>query len=241
MASDYTLLDIDVSIRVGEKIAIVGKNGSGKSTLIRLLLGLDVPDEGQIDLGPIGTSPVRFREHSTAMLQDFTRYSLSVRDNVALSDTIQYEDDDRIKRSLEWAGIANKLYRLNKGIETILNPAFNGVDLSGGEWQRVAAARAYFRERMILVFDEPTAALDARNESELYEQFVRLSSDKTAIVVSHRLPIAQLVDKIMVMHEGALVEVGSHDQLMSLRGHYYRMFAAQASMYADFKKGSECS
>lgn len=236
VASGYTLRDIDVSFRVGEKIAIVGKNGSGKSTLIRLLLGLDVPDKGQIVLGPIGTSPMHFREHSTAMLQDFTRYSLSVKDNVALSDTIQYENEERIKRSLEWSGIANKMYQLNNGIETILNPTFNGVDLSGGQWQRLAAARAYFRERMFLVFDEPTAALDARNESELYKQFVRLSSDKTTIVVSHRLPIARLVDKIIVMHEGVIVEVGSHDQLMSLKGRYYRMFAAQASMYVDTKK-----
>lgn len=240
-ASDYTLRNINVSIRIGEKVAIVGKNGSGKSTLIRLLLGLDRPDSGEIALGAVGKDPVHFREHSTAMLQDFTKYSLSIRDNVALSDIIQYENENRIKQSLEWAGIAKKLYKLDKGIDTILNPAFNGIDLSGGEWQRVAAARAHFRERTILVFDEPTAALDAKNEAELYEQFVRLSSDKTAIVVSHRLPIAQMVDKIMVMHEGALVEVGSHDELMALKGYYYRMFSAQASMYADFEKGLECS
>lgn len=235
-ASDYNLRNIDVSIRMGEKVAIVGKNGSGKSTLIRLLLGLDVPDRGNIVLGPIGTSTICFRDHSTAMLQDFTRYSLSIKDNVAISDTIYYEDEDRIKQSIEWAGIGKKLYRLDKGIDTILNPTFDGTDLSGGEWQRVAAARAYFRERMILVFDEPSAALDARKESELYQQFVSLSSDKTAIVVSHRLPIARLVDKIIVMDEGAIVEVGSHDQLMFLKGYYYRMFVAQASMYADSKK-----
>lgn len=232
-SKDYVLRDINLSLKSGEKIAIVGKNGSGKSTLLRLILGLDLPDKGKITFNQVDYDLMWFRENMTAMLQDFTRYALSVKENVAISDTKNFFDDEKIVDSLEWAKMLSKVKSFKDGLETILNPAFGGVDLSGGEWQRIGAARAYFRDRFVLVFDEPTSSLDAKNESQLYEQFMNLSSDRTSIVVSHRLPIAKLADKVIVMNEGKVVEFGSHAELMERRGIYYNMFKAQSSMYVN--------
>jgi ATP-binding cassette subfamily B protein len=235
-SEEDVLRDIDITIHSGEKVAIVGKNGSGKSTLLRLILGLDVPDQGKISFNQAGRTAydgVWFRENTTAMLQDFTKYFLSVRENVAISDVGQMGDEGKIINSLAWAKMLEKVKGLKNGLDTILNPAFGGVDLSGGEWQRIGAARAYFRDRFVLVFDEPTASLDAKNETQLYEQFMKLSSDRTSIVVSHRLPIARLADKVIVMDEGKVVEYGSHAELMARKGLYYNMFKAQSSMYVN--------
>lgn len=234
-SSKLSLKHINLHIRPGEKVAVVGENGAGKSTLALLLLGLFQPTEGRIlidglDLRDI--NPTSWREKATAIFQNFVKFQLSAEENIAFGNLLNRDDKMSLKKSAHLSGIHDVLNKLPHGYQTLLGKAYeSSKDLSGGEWQKVAIARAYFREAEILVLDEPTASLDAQSEYDVYKQFSNVSKGKTAMLISHRLGSVKLADKIYYLQLGELVEEGSHEELMLEQGQYSSMYQMQAEWY----------
>jgi ABC-type multidrug transport system fused ATPase/permease subunit len=223
-----TLSGISFTIPPGCRAALVGENGSGKSTLIKLLLGLYSPNKGEIIWSD--SKDNRFVKSTTdanvsAVFQDFTRLYLTLRENVALAKLTAIEKDSLLQSSLQSAG--SKF----SDLDTQLGVPFGGVEPSGGEWQKIATARAILRDADFVLFDEPTAALDPQAEKEAFELFLRLTKGRSALLVTHRLGAAKLADLIFVMKDGRLVEQGTHDDLIRRSGPYSRMFNLQASWY----------
>lgn len=225
---------VSLDIAPGERVAIVGENGAGKTTLVRLLAGLYVPQGGNILLDGIATctrTAEGLRPRVAAVFQDFVAYQLTVRENVALGRLDAMSDDAALLTALAKAGIGDLVNELPDGLDAYLGRQFGERDLSGGQWQRIALARAFFRDADLLILDEPTAALDPMAEQALFERFAHLTHGKTALMISHRLGIARFADRIVVMEDGAVVEQGSHAELIARQGRYAAMFAAQASWY----------
>ena len=223
---------INLHIRQGETVAIVGVNGSGKSTLTRLLAGLYVPSGGQLlidgrDVREIAPSAL-FRGVS-GVFQKFQCYKMTVEENVRLSE----EGADRpVEQALEKAAFPLKSEKLTDGIKTMLGKDFGGIDLSGGQWQRLAIARGLYRTHDMILLDEPTAAIDPLEEAAIYRKFAEMSADKTAFIVTHRLGSARIADRIIVMDAGRIVEIGTHEELMARQGKYHELYQAQAKWYA---------
>lgn len=230
-ASVPALDGIDLHIRAGEVVALVGPNGAGKSTLAALLLGLYEPAHGRVAVGAGGTGDGGGRRG--AVFQDFARYSLTVRDNVAFGDLTRREDEAALRAALGEAGSD-----LAESLDDWLGPEFGGRDLSGGEWLRVAIARGVVGRRPFLVLDEPTAAMDPLAEVDLVRKLLALGRERTAVVVSHRLGVARMADRILVMDGGRLVEDGTHEELVAAGGLYARMWQAQASWYVPMSHGA---
>lgn len=230
------LWSIGLHLRPGERIALVGENGAGKTTLARLLLGLYCPTQGRIlvdgvDLREI--DPAAWRRRAAAVFQEFQQYHLTVRENIGFGDLERLHDLPAIERAGRLSGADAVVATMPAGYETPLGKAYEeGVELSLGQWQKLAVARAYLREAELLVLDEPTAALDARAEVEVYRQFRDVSRGKTVLLISHRLGSARLADRILVLEAGMIVEEGSHAELMARGGLYARMLGAQAQWYA---------
>jgi len=213
-------------------ISIVGRNGSGKSTLIKLLLRLYQPDEGRIFLDgvDIWTMPLeKYRQQVTAVFQDYYIFALNIRENI----TVTEQDDEEIWEALRKAGVENTVQTLPKKLDTPLfrNYHVDGVDLSGGEKQKLAIARMLHRDTAVMILDEPTAALDPRSELEIYEQVHRMAKEKTILYISHRMSSCHFSDMILVMEGGRIEEQGTHAKLMENRQLYYQMYQAQAEMY----------
>ncbi len=213
-------------------ISIVGRNGSGKSTLIKLLLRLYQPDEGRIFLDgvDIWTMPLeKYRQQVTAVFQDYYIFALNIRENI----TVTEQDDEEIWEALRKAGVENAVQTLPKKLDTPLfrNYHVDGVDLSGGEKQKLAIARMLHRDTAVMILDEPTAALDPRSELEIYEQVHRMAKEKTILYISHRMSSCHFSDMILVMEGGRIEEQGTHAKLMENRQLYYQMYQAQAEMY----------
>ena len=230
------LQDVSMELRAGEIIALVGENGSGKTTLAKLLCGLYPPASGEILWDGIDTrayAPEELRRSIAVIFQEFARYQLSVWDNLAVGDPSRAEDRDGQIAAARAAGAHGFLQALTNGYDAILSPQFGGADLSLGQWQRVAIARAFFRDAPFVVLDEPTAALDARSEFELFESIRTLCAQRTVLLISHRFSTVRSADRIYVLHEGKIVESGTHHQLMTKRGRYAEMFMLQASSYVD--------
>ena len=231
------LHDLTFTIYPGEKVALVGTNGAGKTTLIKLLLGLYTPTRGSIrldgqDLREI--DPEQFRRRVAAVFQDYLRYQLTARENIGYGQAERLAADDEIRQAARSAGAESIIASLRAGMDTALGRTFEGgQDLSGGQWQKIAIARAYFRDASLLVLDEPTAALDARAELEIFEQFRALAGKRTAIFVSHRMASARIADRILVLSGGRLIENGSHAELVQRGGEYAQMFEMQARWYRD--------
>ena len=233
----WALRDVTIAVPPGESLALVGQNGSGKTTLIKLLLRLVDPTEGVIlldgkDLRSWDEAALRAR--IAAVFQDFARYQLSLRENVGLGADAHVADDARIERAMAKGGADAVAARLPDGLATPLGRWFHkkGVELSGGEWQRIALARGFAREDAdILVLDEPTAALDAEAEAAVFARFRELAKGRTAILVSHRFPTVRGADRIVVLHDGRVVEEGTHESLVAAEGRYARLFALQAEGY----------
>ena len=229
------LRDVSFTIHPGEKVTLIGTNGAGKTTLIKLMLGLYTPDRGRIlidgeDLARL--DPESHRRHVAAVFQDYLRYQLTARDNIGFGQADRLDDDARILDAAAKAGADAVVSSLSAGLDTTLGRTFEGgQDLSGGQWQKITIARAYFRDAKVLVLDEPTAALDARAELEIFEQFRALAGDRTAVFVSHRMASARIADRILVLESGRLIENGSHDELVAAGGEYARMFEMQAKWY----------
>ena len=231
------LAGIHLLIRPGERIALVGENGAGKSTFARLLLGLYRPSTGQItiegsDLQQI--DPTSWRTQTAAVFQDYVRYMGSARDNIGYGQLARREDNQAIQVAAHTSGASAVVAQLPNGYATLLGAAFDGgVELSGGQWQTFAIARAYLRDAPILVLDEPAAALDALAEQAVYHHFLSLATDKTVLLISHRLGSARLADRIVFLDHGRVVQIGTHDALMEAGGAYAELYAMQAAWYQD--------
>jgi len=229
------LSNFNFTLRPGESVALIGENGQGKTTVVKLITRLYDPTEGQILL-----DGVDLREYDLADLhaeigvifQDFMRYEMTARENIAVGRIEVPHTAQEIEHAAEKSLAAGVIARLHNGYDQMLGRRFEtGVDLSGGEWQKLALARAYLRDAQLLILDEPTAALDARSEFEVFERFAELTEGKMALLISHRFSTVRMADRIVVLEGGRLVEEGSHAQLIATGGRYAAMFEMQAASY----------
>jgi ATP-binding cassette subfamily B protein len=231
----YALHNVNLAIRPGEKIALVGPNGAGKTTLIKLLTRLYDPTEGQILLDGVDLREYdlnELRQRVGVIFQDFVRFHLSAAENVGFGQIERLDDRERIVSSAQKSGAHPLILGLPEGYETTLGRWFSkGRDLSGGEWQKIALARAFMRDCEVLVLDEPTAALDAENELKVFQQFRELTTDKTAVLISHRFSTVRMADRIFVIEDGHVSEEGTHNELLAVGGTYARLFNLQAESY----------
>ena len=230
------LKDITVKIKEGEKIAVVGENGSGKSTFISLLCGMFAPKTGSVSIGGINVSanPAAARNMISVVFQDFAHYEASLRENITISDKNRNAGDEEIMDLLKRINVSDVVEEQPHGLDEMVGSFSDKANnLSGGQWQKISIARAAYRESArIMVLDEPTSALDPIAEAQLYRNFVELTGEKTTILISHRLGITSIVDRILVFKDGEIIEDGSHRQLMAQNGHYAKMYRAQAQWYA---------
>jgi len=234
-SSRLVLSGLNFHLRPGERVALIGENGEGKTTIVKLITRLYDPTEGQVlldgeDLREYCLEDL-YREIGV-IFQDFMRYEMTARENIAVGRIEELDDlkmmETAARKSLADAVIA----KLPGGYQQMLGRRFEtGVDLSGGEWQKVALARAYLRDAQLLILDEPTAALDARSEFEVFQRFAELTAGKMALFISHRFSTVRMADRIVVLEKGRIAEEGSHDELASLGGRYKEMFEMQAASY----------
>jgi len=233
----WALEGVDLTIGPREKIAIIGDNGAGKTTLIKLLTGLYPPTKGVIRLDGrllADYAPNELRARIGVVLQDYVRYQFDARDNVGLGAVDAMHDEARIDRAAERGGAKPVVDELADGWDTQLGRWFEGgVELSAGQWQKLAVSRAFMRDAPILVLDEPTASLDAEAEHALFERLRALADDKMAILISHRFSTVRMADRIVVLRAGKVEEEGSHDALLATEGRYAHLFRLQASGYLD--------
>ena len=233
--SRRVLNGLNFHLHAGERVALLGENGEGKTTLVKLMTRLYDPSEGQILLDGIDLREYDlddlYREIGV-IFQDFMRYEMTARENIAVGQ-IAARDNLRMLKAAAVKSMANEVIeRLPHDYDQMLGRRFeSGVDLSGGEWQKVALARAYLRDAQVLILDEPTAALDARSEFEVFKRFAELTSGKTALFISHRFSTVRMADRIVLLENGRIAEDGSHDELSRLGGKYAEMFELQAASY----------
>ncbi|HEY3061865.1 MAG TPA: ABC transporter ATP-binding protein, partial [Chloroflexota bacterium] len=229
------LLDVSLEVRAGEIIALVGENGSGKTTLAKLLCGLYTPSAGTMTWDGLDTSamdPSALRRGVAVLFQDFCQYFLSVRENIGVGRHERLLEPDSIPLAAQQAGADRFITDLPDGYETLLGPEFEGGhNLSVGQWQRMALARAFLRDAPLVILDEPTAALDARAEHELFDSMRSLFQGRTVLLISHRFSSVRSADRIYVLHHGRLIEHGTHGELMALSGQYAELFTLQAEAY----------
>lgn len=234
-SSRAALKDVSVTIREGEKVAIVGRNGSGKSTFVNLLCGLYEPQQGSVFIAgkEASSDPFAVRKNLSAVFQNFGRYEDTIRFNVTISDAQRMPDDGRIMGLLEKAGAADFVRARKRGLDEVIGSyAEGGNNLSGGQWQRVAIARAAYRsDARIMLLDEPTSALDPMAEATIYRNFAELVGERTALLISHRLGIASVVDRVLVFDGGCIVEDGSPDELLASGGLCAKLYESQAQWY----------
>lgn len=234
----WVLRNVNLFIPAGQSLALVGLNGAGKTTLVKLLSRLYDSTEGKIlwdgeDIREF--DPEELRQHMAVILQDFTRYDFTAHENIALGDVKHIEDTHYIQKAAEKAGIHKAIEGLPRGYQTNLSRMFganaDGVDLSGGEWQKIALARIFMRKADLFILDEPTAALDVQTEHELYSRLRKLSNGNTSLFISHRFSMLNLVDKTAVIEGGQIIEYGTHEELRNLGGTYARLYSMQAENY----------
>ena len=231
----YVLRDINLHILPGERIALVGLNGAGKTTLIKLLTRLYDPTEGQILLDGVDLREYDLKslhQRFGVIFQDFVRYQFTVQENIGFGQIEALDDIARIKEAADRGGAAPIIEKMAKGYDTILGRRWEkGQELSGGQWQKIALARAFMRDAEVLVLDEPTSALDAEAEYEVFRRFGELIGDRIAVLISHRFSTVRMADRIVVLSEGKILELGSHSELIQLDGAYARLFNFQAEGY----------
>jgi len=229
------LKGLTFSIKNGEKASIVGENGEGKSTMIKLLLGLFVPDKGEIRVGgkKLDEYPLNIRKKIfEPVFQDFARYSITIKENIGVGNIDEVDNDDKIFEAAKKGKANDFVSEYENKYNTLLGRDFDGgVDISGGQWQRIALSRAFMGDKPILLLDEPTSQLDPMAEAELYNEFAKMATNKTALFITHRLGSTMITERIFVISDGAIKEVGSHDALMNTNGIYAKMFNAQKQWY----------
>jgi ATP-binding cassette subfamily B protein/ATP-binding cassette subfamily C protein len=226
------LREVSVEIRRGEVVALVGENGSGKTTLAKILAGLYRPDSGTVfwDETAIGdVDPEPLRERIAVIAQDHANWPLTVRHNITMG---RAEDPDRLAEAAAASGADTVIRTLSRGYDTLLARQFkDGAELSGGQWQRIAAARGFYRSAPLLIMDEPTAALDARAEYALFSSIRKHAADRSVLLITHRLASVRHADRIYVLEDGRVTERGAHADLLALGGQYAELFTLQASQY----------
>lgn len=231
----WALQNLNLYIAPGEKLALVGANGAGKTTLVKLLTRLYEPTEGQILLDGVDLREYDLRElHERigVIFQDFVRYHLTARENIGFGQIKALDDEARIVSASQRGGADTVISELEQGYDTMLGRWFNqGQELSGGQWQKIALGRAFMRDGEVLVLDEPTAALDAEREYEIFQRFRELTEGKIALLISHRFSTVRMADRIAVLEGGRVTELGSHQELLALGGTYARLFNLQAEGY----------
>jgi len=231
----WVVRHINFELRAGEKLAFVGENGAGKTTLIKLLLRFYEPVEGEILLDGI---PVReydqtqYQQYFGVIFQDFVKFELTLRENIAMGEISEIGNQPRIDSAAEKSLADEVINALPKGYDQQLGKRFKqGKDLSGGQWQKIAIARAYMKDAEVLILDEPTSALDARAETEAFQRFIKLTEGKTAVIISHRFSTVRIADRIMVLKDGAVLEIGTHEELIQNNKLYAELFNLQAAGY----------
>lgn len=234
-SEDWALRNIDMVIESGQRIALVGENGSGKSTLIKLLCRLYTPTEGVILMDGIDIREYEYDQYLAqfgTVFQDFQLFDCSLRDNILLGKKM---DDDKLEEVLEWVGLKSRVSTLPYGLDSTVGRRFDeeGFEPSGGEAQKIVLARALCKDAPVIILDEPTAAMDPRAESELYQSFNSLIGKKTAIYISHRLSSCRFCDQIVVLHHGQLIEYGTHSDLIRNKARYAELYELQAQYYMD--------
>lgn len=228
------LHEIDLDIKEGETVAIVGENGAGKSTFAKLLLGLYCPTEGRVEIDGVDTREIDPGDSVgklSAVFQNFQKYKMTLEENVLMSDSRHSVDKTRVLHSLHRAGLDENGGEFGQGLDTMLSREFGGTDLSGGQWQRLAIARGLYRQHNLIVLDEPTAAIDPLKETEIYQKFAESAKNKTAVIITHRLGSARIADRIVVLDKGRIAEQGTHEELMGRHGLYSEMYHEQAKWY----------
>jgi ATP-binding cassette subfamily B protein len=234
-AERWAVRHLSFTLQAGEVLALVGENGAGKTTLVKLLARLYDPDEGRILLDGHDLREYdlhELRSNLGVIFQDFVRYNLTAAENIAVGRIEARGDRARIEAAAERSLADEVIRRLPSGYEQRIGKRFkNGVELSGGEWQKVAIARAYMRDAQLLILDEPTAALDARSEFEVFQRFKELSERRTAVLISHRFSSVRMADRILVLADGQVEAVGTHAELLAQGGRYAELFELQAAGY----------
>lgn len=226
--------NVSFTIKNGETIAIVGENGSGKSTVVRLITSLYYPNEGDVYYGSHNTKDVSDKSLYpliSGVFQRYQKYQLTLRDNISISQVDRKVDERYLDKVTAMAGLDVSHPAFYDGYDTMLSKEFDGTDLSGGQWQRVAIGRGFYRNHNIIVLDEPTAAIDPLEETKIYNRFAEISKDKTSIIVTHRLGSVKLADRIIVMDKGEVIDIGTHLELMERCRKYNEMWHAQAQYY----------
>lgn len=231
----FVLKDINLFIPPGESIALVGLNGAGKTTLVKLLTRLYDPSEGAIfldgrDLREYDLTSLHQR--FGVIFQDYGRYQFSVRENIGFGQIGEVDNLPKVREAAERGGADKVVAELPDGYETILGRRWEkGLELSGGQWQKIALARAFMRDAEVMILDEPTSALDAEAEYEIYKRFRELMRGRIAVLISHRFSTVRMADRIVVLSEGRILEAGSHAALMQSGGPYAHLFNLQAEGY----------
>jgi ATP-binding cassette subfamily B protein len=229
------LSDVSFHLRRGERLALVGENGQGKTTIVKLLTRLYDPTAGQILLDGVDLREYDLEDlwkETGVIFQDFMRYDMTAAENIAIGKIEERDNTFRVRSAAQKSLAEQVIRKLPKSYEQILGRRFEGgVDLSGGEWQKMALARAYLRDAQLLILDEPTAALDAKSEHEVFQRFAELTHGKMALLISHRFSTVKMADRILVLEEGQIAEQGDHEQLLLRGGRYAEMFELQAASY----------
>jgi ATP-binding cassette subfamily B protein len=231
----WVIRNVSFELKAGEKLAFVGENGAGKTTLIKLLLQFYEPTEGEILLDGVPIkkyNQLKYQQYFGVIFQDFVKFELTLRENIAMGEIDEIGNQTRIDNAAD-KSLANQVVsELPGGYDQQLGKRFkNGKDLSGGQWQKIAIARAYMKDAEVLVLDEPTSALDARAETEAFDRFIKLTEGKTAVIISHRFSTVRIADRIMVLKNGTVLEIGTHQELMENNKLYTELFNLQAAGY----------
>lgn len=236
-SSKTILNNISFDIEPGEFVALVGDNGAGKTTLVKLLTRMYDPSKGQIYVNGKNITmfePEEFRKLFAVVFQDFGKFQLTLRENLALGNLPNIEDFEAIEKAAKKSLVSDFAESLPNKYDSLLGKQFEGgTELSGGQWQRIALGRAFMRDAPIMILDEPTASLDVNAEAEFHRQIRALTKDKTTLVISHRFSTVRMADKIVVLKDGEIVEIGNHSHLMNLNGHYASMYKTQADQYSE--------
>ncbi|WP_417213065.1 ABC transporter ATP-binding protein [Bizionia sp.] len=234
--SDNDILKgVNFKISAGEKMAFVGQNGAGKTTLTKLLLRFYEPTSGEILLDGVNINRFKkdaYQKFFGVIFQDFFRYEFTVKENIAVGDIAELDNQEKIKHAAELSLASEVISELKKGYDQQLGKRFaKGQELSGGQWQKVALARAYMKNAEVMILDEPTSALDAKAESDVFKRFIGLTQEKTSLIISHRFSTVRQADRILVLDEGKILEIGTHEQLMANQALYAQLFQLQAEGY----------